>query len=182
MHDLTYIHALEAKNGGSETISKMRKDIFQQLEYFQAEPRYQYQQFIQIRQNSSIYPKGKKQPIKPQSHEELLLMNNSDDESVGIFIAHFILTQKWVSEKVLDELSIEREPKMLDLSPDTETPSKYTLSKGILGGKTIIDSIKSTAKKTMQRSRSASKPERPKQEENASKSSISDALNFAAMP
>ena len=173
LHDLTYILALETKKGIKDaSFNKMVQDIFNQIRFFQGEPLYSYKYFSSILQGGvmqNIYAKPKKLPITPGSTEELLTFNTQDEETVGSFIAHWILTQRWYPEKVMDELSLTREPR--DVSPlDSEgrtfsdpghqegSPTKTSMvSRTYIGGKTILDTIKSSTRKAIHRTRSGSK-------------------------
>lgn len=107
IHDLTYIMAMGKK---SDTPKKASMEILEQIRYFQSEPYYSYKYFSSLL-TGNIYPKPMKPPIVSHASPPLLALNTLNEESVGLFVSHWILSQKFYSEKVIDELSLNREPR-----------------------------------------------------------------------
>lgn len=191
LHDMTYLLALQSREGLRDiSLAKMLQDIVIQIKFFQSEPHYTATSFSAAFQGGGViqnlYTKPKKTPITSFAPEELQALNQEDDETVADFINHWILTQKWVTEKAIDELSLEREAKLdVRLSPtiDSSRTGSGPPSRGVpdcrptesneslpssdahpkaslatltyLGGKTILDSIKSTTRKVIHRTKSS---------------------------
>jgi hypothetical protein len=153
IHDLTYLAAMTKK---SDTPKKASMEILDQISYFQSEPFYSYKYFTSI-VSGNIYPKPKKPPIVSHATPPLLALNSLNEESVGLFISHWILSQKFYSEKVIDELSLIREPRDTKIceekraSPDMTFPSLESYRKNIMNS---IISSKNSIISSIGRSRS----------------------------
>ena len=119
IHDLTYISEMERK---SNTPKKVTMEIMDQIKYFQSEPFYTYKYFVSLL-TGNLYPKPRKPPIQPNAPFALQSLNSMSEESVGIFVSHCILTQKFYTEKGIDELSLIREPRKITSLVDRKKDS-----------------------------------------------------------
>jgi hypothetical protein len=191
IHDMTYLLALQGREGAKDiSLAKMLQDIVIQIKFFQSDPHYTATSFAAASQGGGVmqnlYAKPKKSPITSSAPNELQALNQQDDETVGEFINHWLLTQKWISEKAIDELSLEREAKVdnrqsialdaivngagpgctpgTEYKPTSESneslptdahPKASLATLTYLGGKTILDSIKSTTRKVIHRTKSS---------------------------
>jgi hypothetical protein len=123
IHDLTYLAAMAKK---SDTPRKASMEILDQIRYFQSEPFYSYKYFSNLL-SGNLYTKPKKPPIVSHASPPLLALNSLNEETVGLFISHWILSQKFYSEKLIDELSVIREPRDTKTAEEKRSSTEINL-------------------------------------------------------
>ncbi|KAJ1554082.1 RasGEF, partial [Nowakowskiella sp. JEL0078] len=135
IHDITYLAALSKKENLAPKQDERVRLIFEDMKKFSQGPKYSYPFLLGILMTSgtskvkkfstssgSSTPSSKRQQIfvekkpsfglSPTCSEELQQhLKNFDHEELGTFVSHWILSRKWQTEKEMDELSIEREPR-----------------------------------------------------------------------
>ncbi|KAJ3090736.1 hypothetical protein HK102_002831 [Quaeritorhiza haematococci] len=153
IHDMTYLLAAAKKDGNTEPANDKRvKEILDKLDFFKSGPRYSYAQLanFDVKEKSgtslpfrSTSPKKKKIFAK-NLNEDMRLLKNLDEESIGLFIAHWLLTRKWYSEKDMDELSLVREPRSTGGASDSAPTAPLLMS-----GSNISNGISNSADETL---------------------------------
>ncbi|KAI8613189.1 ras guanine nucleotide exchange factor domain-containing protein [Chytriomyces sp. MP71] len=127
LHDVTYLTAAGKKEGASDISSDKRiQEILKFIRYCSLGPRYSYEMLIEMdtmHSSSSFVAPSKKSPLTVKRKVkggglseygmEALgsIFKDSNEEEIGIFMSHWLLSRKWVSEREVDDLSKEREPK-----------------------------------------------------------------------
>jgi hypothetical protein len=96
------------------------QEIQRVIRYCTAGPRYSYEMLEALDMatqaaKKTTLPFRKKigGGLSEQGAEELMGLKDLDDEEIGTFISHWILSRKWMPEKEVDELSQIREPKVI---------------------------------------------------------------------
>ncbi|KAI9361190.1 ras guanine nucleotide exchange factor domain-containing protein, partial [Zopfochytrium polystomum] len=116
IHDLTYLSTIAKRDGVDPSTDRHVQEILKHLRYCSSGPRYSYEMLadadaaMQTSKKSLPFRKRLGGGLSEQGVEELSSLRDLSDEDIGIFIAHWLLTRKWISEKELDELSLLREP------------------------------------------------------------------------
>ncbi|KAJ3025303.1 UNVERIFIED_CONTAM: hypothetical protein HDU68_007269 [Siphonaria sp. JEL0065] len=123
LHDMTYLIAATKEPASDKRVLDIQKFI----RYCSLGPRYSYEMLIDLdiekmtnsftgtpglHQKKNAKRKVKGGGLSEQGLEVLGgLFKDCNEEDIGSFIAHWILTRKWVSEKEVDEMSLFREPR-----------------------------------------------------------------------
>ncbi|KNC99515.1 uncharacterized protein SPPG_04906 [Spizellomyces punctatus DAOM BR117] len=137
MHDITYLLALAKKDGTSPASDKRLKEIFDQMEFYQAGQKYAYEQLtalLRLEKKSGAlgFKKQQKSGISSRAPPELLPLREADDETVGQFVGHWILSRKWYTEKEMDALSLAREPRHITESTTPNSSNSTPLSQIVI--------------------------------------------------
>ncbi|KAJ3142569.1 RasGEF [Physocladia obscura] len=122
-HDMSYLIAA-AKNTNQSLVSDKRvQEIQKFVRYCCLGPRYSYEMLVDLDSSmytSSVVPTTKKSRRKVKGGGlsdigvEVLgtTFKEASEVEIGAFIAHWLLSRKYVSEKEVDEMSLAREPKV----------------------------------------------------------------------
>ncbi|KAJ3055748.1 Ras-specific guanine nucleotide-releasing factor RalGPS1, partial [Rhizoclosmatium hyalinum] len=126
LHDVTYLMAVAKKESIDIVSDKRIQEIQKFIRYCSLGPRYSYEMLIDLdlaqstaAGTSNLQKKGIKRRVQgggltEQGVETLgALFKDANEEEIGSFISHWLLTRKWVSEKEVDDMSASREPKVV---------------------------------------------------------------------
>ncbi|ORY33915.1 ras GEF [Rhizoclosmatium globosum] len=126
LHDVTYLMAVAKKESIDIASDKRIQEIQKFIRYCSLGPRYSYEMLIDLdlaqstaAGTSNLQKKGIKRKVQgggltEQGVETLgALFKDANEEDIGSFISHWLLTRKWVSEKEVDDMSASREPKVV---------------------------------------------------------------------
>ncbi|KAJ3035528.1 hypothetical protein HDV00_003682 [Rhizophlyctis rosea] len=125
IHDTTYLIAL-AKKEGVDPKSDMRvKDIFMDIHQLQAVPRYSFLDLEKVQQGTGgsttlPFQRQRQWGLSSRAGPELQSLRELDADEMAAFIQHWILTRGMKTEKEMDQLSLEREPRPQSNMPTTE--------------------------------------------------------------
>ncbi|KAJ3296471.1 hypothetical protein HK104_001564 [Borealophlyctis nickersoniae] len=131
IHDITYLLALAQKDRCDPLNDDRVKDIFREMDYFRSGKGYHLQDLLLAQQESrkggaggGAFQMGRawggsagtgrslKAVLRSGADEELWKgLRNLGEDEVGDFLAHWVLSRCWFTEKEMDELSVKREPK-----------------------------------------------------------------------
>ncbi|KAJ3415312.1 hypothetical protein HDV05_005182 [Chytridiales sp. JEL 0842] len=154
IHDTTYLQSIAKKgmappsSNGTESLApelnpeKHLQEIQRMIRYCTAGPRYSYEMLEaldmanQATKKSIPFRKKSGRGLSEQGMEELMPLKDLDDEEIGTFIAHWILSRKWIPEKEVDELSQLREPRILPQAHIAKEGA-HAITREIVGGEPI---------------------------------------------
>ncbi|TPX37221.1 hypothetical protein SmJEL517_g00996 [Synchytrium microbalum] len=139
LHDLTYLTAALSKEGSTGISNDRRvKEVLDQIGFCAGGGRYSKDDLRELASSSSFGWIGRRGgALNPNAPEEVIaVLKDLDEDSMGLFVSHWILSRKWQSERDVDELSLAREPKTDNLATSRDltgilagvTPSAATAS------------------------------------------------------
>ncbi|KAJ3186390.1 hypothetical protein HK101_009681 [Irineochytrium annulatum] len=136
IHDTTYVITVSKRDGVDPTNDKRYQDIQRQLRYCTSGPRYSYEVLSALDAASQSNKKAIQfrrrvvGGLSDQGIEELPSLRDLNEEEIGTFISHWILSRSWISEKEVDDLSLAREPRLTPLPTSHSAHTMSVSSKG----------------------------------------------------
>ncbi|KAI9347680.1 hypothetical protein BDR26DRAFT_854554 [Obelidium mucronatum] len=138
LHDMTYLLAATKDPASDKRVLEIQKFI----RYCTLGPRYSYEMLIDLDTEKSgtfsgapgLQKKGIKRKVKGGGLSEHGLdvlgsvFKEANEEEIGAFISHWLLTRKWVSEKEVDEMSLFREPRVSPVKNPTISATDQSTS------------------------------------------------------
>ncbi|KAJ3231315.1 RasGEF [Chytriomyces hyalinus] len=140
LHDITYLVVVAKKEGCVDIAADRRvQDIQKLIRFCSLGPRYSYEMLMEMDATTSssfsgtqsLPKKGStsaKKRVKGAGLSEYgietlaCVLKDANEEDVGNFVAHWLLSRKWVGEKEIDDLSLQREPKAAPSSASSKAP------------------------------------------------------------
>jgi RasGEF domain len=112
IHDLTYLKAVALKNNHNSHTDPQIVEMIARVNNYKQLPPYgssQYNTLIQKRAHHTFTRKSLiRETVSPEVHH---YFKDASDVEIGSFASHWFLSRTLVSEKEIDRLSLEREPK-----------------------------------------------------------------------